>query len=373
MSMNNRQGSAQSSLGIDVLAVSLRDLRRLPFFDMFHSAFLDCVALCGRPPSTSYAIWGGAAANILLMLVRRTRTHFCFHDIEVFATASSNILLDDDLLNAIESRLLHEYKAPLVLGGRSIVEDKCGMPVSTFQDQRISMADGDLFLNNVLLSVNARSTSASLYVPVEVFGPLSRGESSLLMKDASSLQDLHRITRRICRTIGKAIRFDRVAGLFPTNNGLSFISSLIDTYEVLLLAALQKDHKDPRAKLSGTEDWLNEAANLETGRILLCKRVLSESAKRLAGLYGIACNDLTRFERIFVGGITGCDSLLKHPLITLLIDRIVDRASLAALVGPQAMERYYSDFSAYQALGSEELCRRYSLAADLDPPVSLHR
>ncbi len=109
-----------------------------------------------------------------------------------------------------------------------------------------------------------------------------------------------------------------------------------------------------------TSDWISSTniSNVEEGGQFIYISVLSETAKRLAGLHGIGNGDDKLFYNLLWNGVPGVSSVATHPLIRGLNNPAWSSDSVSRMAIAQ---RCYEDFQSYQKPGAERLQVTYSL------------
>lgn len=352
---------------IERFAVDFKRLKQLPFFAALDSFMKDFFTRNGvTDHQISYVIWGGLAANLMLNLIGRSGTHYSLHDIELFLSKGGKIYQPEGLIEALRKDFSSNEYFLLEVGGQSIVKALEGTSVKDFQKQRIHRNDGDLYLNNVILTADHTERRVFVDAPSGTFRGLLAGENALEMKDASDLRHIDRIARRIYRNISKSIRFQQVAGLTLTAETKHQIESLIDAYSNNLYDYFHGSFMSPEEK-GITEEWLANAkiVSVESGKRWLFLKTLSETAKRLAGLQGLNSIDQAGFCRFLLGEETNTNTLFDHPLIQLVQNNLTDPTWPSGVaIRIDIAQQCYLDFSSYQKPGAEKLREIYSLKRD---------
>lgn len=344
---------------IERWSVSHEDLRRLPFFsdlDVCIRGVLD--HLENSFGLLEYVIWGGVAVNLLLCLTRRCQIHYAFHDVELLLIKNDKIFESEYITGLLRSKLMS--KIMLDIGGVAIARIHNGETVNSFGCVRAGLLDGDLLLNHVILIVNNQEQRVIIEAPSGTVSALLCGESDLEMHDASGLKTIDRVARRLYRTISKAIRFERVCGLSLSRKSLAALSRMIDFYIAGLQGFFEGGRNVSKQECAQVENFFNgiKIKSTTDGHKWLFERVVSETAMRLAGIYGLSSLDRTSFVRLVLGGVSSGASVFEHPLIRLLgkglgvQPSITDRSEIAG--------RIYEAFRNYQRPGAELLKDKYS-------------
>lgn len=349
---------------IERFEMDIERLKELPFFfalDRFMVGFFTRNGVEGY--QISYAIWGGVAANLMLEIIGITRIHYSFHDAELFLLKDGNIYQPDDLIGILSEELSSNGRFLLDIGGRTIVKTKEGAPAEYFQATRTHLNDGDLYLNNVILIMDRVKESVRVEAPAGTFKALLAGADTLEVKDASDIRYIDRIARRIYRNISKSIRFEQVAGLTLSVAARECLEKLFDSYLIKLDEFFSGTGMSLEEK-NITAQWIakEKIINIDDGQKWLYFRVLSETAKRLAGLQDISSLDQVGFYRFLLSEERGDTSLFKHPLIELVQNGLTDSSWPSRPdVRLDIVKRCYLDFSKYQRPGAEKLRDAYSL------------
>lgn len=349
---------------IERFEVDVKRLKQLPFFralDRFMKEFFTRNGVTEL--QISYVIWGGLAANLMLSLIGRSGTHYSLHDIELFLLRDGKIYQPEGLIEALRNDFSSNERFLLEVGGQTIIKALQGESVEDFQKQRIHRKDGDLYLNNVILIVDQIERRVFVEAPSGTFRGLLTGEYPLEMKDASDLQHIDRLARRIYRNISKSIRFQQVAGFTLTAEAKNQLESLIDLYSNKLDDYFCSSFMPPEEK-DITEEWLANAkiVSVESGKRWLFLNTLSETAKRLAGLQGLSSLDQAGFCRYLLGEEPNVNTLFDHPLIQLVRNNLTDPTwPSGAAIRLDIAQQCYLDFFKYQKPGAEKLCEAYSL------------
>lgn len=341
-------------------------LQRLPFFCALHEHMMDFFkrnqVVHGE---MSYMVWGGLAANWVLCTTGRCGIHYAFHDIELLFTKAGKIYRSDDLVEALRLEFMSDGSFLLDVDGEFIGTMKDGMSIEDFQRERLGLRDGDLWLNNLIVIVDCANGKVYAEAPAGTFQALFSGISKLEMKDGSDLRYIDRLARRIFRTVGKAIRFEEVAGLSLSDDSQDFLKRLLVSYAQKLEAHFA-GLAMPEDEQTITATWIAGAGVgcPQTGKRWLYERVVSETAKRMAGLRGLSSLDREGFLIFVLGENPGGPPLFDHPLIQLV------RSSLGEMVWEsetmprsEIARKCYEDFRAYQRPGAERLRDRYSMDA----------
>ncbi len=349
---------------IESFLIDIEYLKQLPAFseiDKFMEEFFKRNDVTN--PQISYAIWGGVAANLLLNLIGKTNTYYSFHDIELFLSRERRIYLPDDLINILRNDFSSSRHFLLDLGGIPIIKGFEGMSVKDFQKQRIYRKDGDLFLNNVILSVDREARNVIIYAPSGTIQGLICGENTIKMKNTSDLQDINRIARRIYRNISKSVRFQQVSQLSVDEKTKRSLECLIKSYSNKL------DDYFHGSLLSSEEEkvikeWIasKNLDSADSGKRWLYIMTLSDTAKRLAGLNGVSSLDFSGFSKFLLGDTPGATSLFDNPLIQLIRNDWSDPTwPNESALRLDIIQKCYLDFFQYQKPTAEKLFAFYSL------------
>ena len=350
--------------------VSIESLNQLPFFDAFNRFMEEFFNRNPVGQTISYVIWGGVAANLMLLLIDRSKIHYSLHDIELYFVREDKIYQPDDLIYSLHEELLSNDKFLLEVGGQPIVKIREGFSVQRFQKDRVMLNDGDLLLNSVILIIDRTREKIYVEAPAGTFQALLAGENALEMKDTSDLRSIDRIARRIYRNISKSIRFEIVAGLTLSVKSQGRLKGLIDSYTKKLDDYFNGSHMSLEEKET-TKEWIESAdiASVQSGMRWLYLVSLSETAKRLAGINGVSSLNQIEFVKFLVEKELGGNTLFDHPLIQLtrkgFIDPIWPSEFDARL---DIARRCFADFSRYQKPGAQKLREAYSL----DSPVGVY-
>jgi hypothetical protein len=180
------------------------------------------------------------------------------------------------------------------------------------------------------------------------------GDKGLDLKPASQLLGVDRLARRIQRTVSKVIRLDICAGLALSSAAHSQLMDIVDGY--LAVVATAGRAPETKAWLSAREiespiqaaNWLHVAT-------------ISETAKRLAGLNGVASDDFVSFrDFVLPAGRRNC--IAELPLLEDVRQRlgaVFDRRDMPAAQGIVAI--CHRDFVEYQRSGAEKCIAAFSL------------
>ena len=360
--------SLESSL--DRWEVSMESLNQLPFFDAFSRFMEEFFNRNLIDRTISYVIWGGVAANLMLSLIGRSRIYYSFHDIEVFLVRDDKIYQPDGLIYALHEELLSNDKFLLEVGGQSIVKIREGFSVQRFQKDRVTLNDGDLYLNNVILIIDRTSEKIYIEAPAGTFQALLAGENALEMKGTSDLWCIDRIARRIYRNISKSIRFEIVADLTLSVESQGRLESLIASYTKKLEDYFNDLNMSLEEKET-TKEWIEsvDIASVESGIRWIYLVSLSETAKRLAGIGGVSSLNQIEFVKFLLGRAPGVNTLFDHPLIQLTRKGFIDPIWSSEFdVRLEVAKRCFADFARYQKPGAEKLREAYSL----DSPAGVY-
>ena len=356
-----------SDSNIERFEVDIERLKLLPFFgalDRFMGEFFAHNG--GTDPQLSYVIWGGVAANLLLVLTGRTKVHYSLHDVELFLVRDGRIYQHNGLSDVLKQNFSSNDNFLIEVGGQSIVKNKEGVTVEEFQKDRIYRNDGDLHLNNVILIVDCIKEKVFVEAITGTCHALLTGANALDMKDASDIRYAHRLARRIYRNISKAIRFEHVAGLTLSAAAKERLERLLGAYSTKLDEFFRGEVTAPEER-ELTEKWAANAkiVSVEGGKKWLYLTTLSETAKRLAGLHGLSSLDKFGFWRFLFGEERSTTTLFAYPLIELVRKCVTDSA-WPSQTGDRSCiaESCYLDFSKYQRPGAEKLCEAYSFPGE---------
>lgn len=135
---------------------------------------------------------------------------------------------------------------------------------------------------------------------------------------------------------------------------------MIDFYIAGLQGFFEGGRNVSKQECAQVENFFNgiKIKSTTDGHKWLFERVVSETAMRLAGIYGLSSLDRTSFVRLVLGGASSGASVFEHPLIRLLgkglgvQPSITDRSEIAG--------RIYEAFRNYQRPGAELLKDKYS-------------
>lgn len=353
---------------IERFEVDVNRLKQLPFFDAIDRFMEEFFNGNNRTDSQlSYVIWGGVAANLLLVLTGRTKAYYSIHDVELFLVRDGSIYYHNGYSDILKENLLSNDNFLLELGGQFIIKNKNGVTVEEFQKERIYLNDGDLHLNNVILIVDCNNGKVFFEAIAGTCNALLAGANTLEMKNAADLIYAPRLGRRIYRNISKAIRFEHVAGLTFSKSAKDRLEKLINTYLMKLEEYFSGEVLTPEER-DITKEWTlsSNIFSVESGVKWLYLTTLSETAKRLAGLHGLNSLDKQRFERFIFGEDGNTTSLINHPLIELVRKCVTD-STWPSQSGNRSFiaESCYLDFYKYQRPGAEKLCSAYSLPTKL--------
>lgn len=349
---------------IECFVIDNRHMKQLPFFaalDDFMERFFKKNRVNGT--KISYAIWGGVAANLMLCLIGKCNRHYSYHDIELFLSRDGKIFHPNTLIEKLRVDLSSDPQFLIELGGISIIKGFDGILIDDFQKKRIHRNDGDIYLNNIVLIVNRDEHRIYTLAPQGTFLDLIEGKNSLKVKDASDLQDINRLARRIYRNISKLIRYQQVTRLCVDTEAIQSLERLIKSYSIQLENYFLNS-SIPSEEREITAVWIAgmNIDSVECGKRWLYFMALSETAKRLAGLQGLSNQDQAGFCKFLLNERLGAISLFDHPLIQLIRDSLADptwpRESAVRL---DIAQKCYLDFSKYQKPGAEKLCEYYSI------------
>lgn len=342
---------------IESISIDIKRLEEYPLFNKINKFMEDFFHQNDLNDQISYVIWGGVAANLMLNAIGRTDKCYSYHDIELFLIKNENIYLPNELIEKLKKSISSNGHFLLDLGGIPIVQNFNGMNVNDFQKQRVSRKDGDLILNNVILSINRVKQQVIMKAPKGTFLNIISGDNSIKMKNASDLQDIHQISRRIYRNISKSIRLEEAANLVVYEETMHSLERLIKDY-ILKLDYFFNNSISQSEDKKFIKKWilLKNIENIEIGEKWLYKITLSETSKRLAGLRGVNSLDFPSFCRIFLPDNPNSISLFNHPLIHLI------RRDWKNPAWPEDIEERFSiikdcycDFIQYQKPDAEKM------------------
>lgn len=343
---------------VECVDIARAELTNWPFFAALDAAVSEHLArdYPGRP-GVSYAIWGGAAANMLLWLVGHCNIHFSLHDVELFFIDGGHIIPGGESLDRLASRLENDPAFLVTVGGRRIVEAMLDLTCEDFQQTRLELKDGDLVLNNVLLAMPAQGQRCQFLLPLGLLKSLLCGQPILTAKPNGDLVTLARLFRRMSRTAAKAVRFEHVANAAMERDArreLQDISARLESRMSTAFEAMSSAHADDRS-------WLRDRGlhDIETARHWVVVNTLSEIAKRLAGLHGVSSRDIGRFENLLFGE----PGIARHPFLLSVCDISQDYFARDSALAAGALETCFNDFAAYQLPGAELLVARYLAVA----------
>ena len=253
-------------------------------------------------------IWGGAAANALLMISGKTRRNYTHHDIEFFDTSAGCLAANKNALLSIQNGLRQD-RIFLDLGGLSIATERRGQSVTSFQAQRIALEDGDLELNNVLIEWTIGSALVKFSAPEGTAANLRSAAPTISAKPSTELKRSDRIARRLYRNISKAVRLELSCNTTIDDNLIDHTEDLIVRYIDSL--SLESDG-------NRTPEWLMAEGVFSQQDAIswLCTRVLSELLKRTIRLIDSG-SEIS--EGIYLRAMSGESGLLRHKLLKQLL------------------------------------------------------
>jgi len=322
------------------IEISKKDFLKLPFFlnldKMLNEFYIS------KTNGISYVIWGGVATNLLLQFTNQTNIFFSTHDIEMFFEKDNKILLDNSLYANLNSRLMNDYS--ITIGGISILNRIGVKTVSKFQEDRINLKDGDLFINNIAIRVY--NDKIIVNSSKETLNRIFSRNNLIQMKNKDDLCSIHSISRRIYRTVSKAIRFETYSNLRLDNKATNEMKKLIE----LFIFKLKVCFVD--GKIVKNNEWLkqNKINNYKQGVNWLYKKTLSETAKRLLKYNG---NSLIEFN-----------SLLENQTEIWMNNRLF--YSIYKLKTSSTLtknDEIFIIFKGYKVKGDEEQFSKYSTKA----------
>jgi hypothetical protein len=291
-----------------------------------------------------YLIWGGVAANLLLMAMGRTHIFYSLHDIEFLRIAHDRIAPVPERATHISFPLPGDRLASLPIGGTRIPTTCYGLAVADFQSRRIAMCDGDLYLNNIGIAVERSAGRLDIYCPVGTIDMLRSG-GHVDAKPHTSLDVPERISRRVTRSIAKATRLWQVANL-PASTSLCVTQQELITRFLSVFTA--SDGADT-SRLGSSYEWATEHAidDLPSAGQWLFDTAVAETIKRLAVLYLSDGHDVESFNSFLDEAVSVLVvenvSLLSEA--KLLIERITRQR--INVLGDATRLRCYNDFKGY--------------------------
>lgn len=300
---------------------------------------------------TSFFIWGGLAAELLLRDVGVECSRFTLHDVEMCFTRNDRLFNAPFLATSLDHQFLHDPDIALRIGGLPITDPKQGISIEQFQDTRTRLADGDLFLNNVALVRTQPNRQWEFIIPEVLAIELERGLHSVEMKDTSSLVGSQKIGRRIYRNISKALRLNIAAGLeisskleFETMSlATKFRNEWVDTSDNQLPSNLVPDYAAISRSACGI-------ATRHSACVWLYSKTFSEVAMRTVGLHVSGKPTKEEFQSFALGSTEGAP-ITSQPLMIALAEHLnisrEESLDLATNVLPYAFSNYlkYSHFS----------------------------
>lgn len=349
---------------IDIFEISIDDIKILPFFKKFHNFITNFITRnYGAHHNITYIIWGGVASNILLQLTGKTNLYYSLHDIELFLAKDGFIHNHGDILEKLNNELKLNNEFLLEIGGLPIIKNKVGMSLNEYQKRRIYLKNGDLCLNDVIMIVDCIKGKVIIETATGTCHALLAGINTIETKDPSEIKHINRISRRIYRTISKAIRYEYVAGLTLSSESRKCINNLLAEY-IKKLDEFFINEPSELDEIESTKQWISneKIISTESGKRWLYLTTLSETAKRLAGLQYLSSLNRTEFLKFLLDEESIITNILEHPLIEI-IRKCLDDPDWPSITSVRVdiAERCYSDFSKYQRPGAEKLCALYSL------------
>lgn len=187
--------------GAERWEINTKRLERMPFFGAING-FMEEFFIANKVTDRqiSYAIWGGVAANLLLNIIDRSKTHYSLHDIEMFFVRRGRIYQPEHLVGILKQSISTNNHFLLEVGGQFIAKIKQGVSIEDFQNERINLRDGDLYLNGVILIIDRINGKVVVDLPSGMIQELISGGDKLDMKDSSNLRHIDRLARRVYRT-----------------------------------------------------------------------------------------------------------------------------------------------------------------------------
>ncbi|WP_141513623.1 hypothetical protein [Ramlibacter sp. WS9] len=327
-----------------------------PFFKAFDDSVGDFLNRSEyRHQSHSYVIWGGVASDVLLGVFGASVEHYSLHDIEFFFVCDGHIATDNAITSAFNSEVSTDPRFLLELGGGSIVQRLGYISVLEFQRQRALRRDGDLFLNSVALAVDRKLNSVIVSAPRGTIESI--GRATLLVKDSADISSASSASRRICRNVSKAIRYERVAALHAGPDLTASIAQLVRLY-----CKHADDHTwNHTAALTSffPSDWIlgGRLTSAQERKTWLWTRTLSEVSKRLAGLSGCSSLDFLAFKKCV---LTYLEELSGHPLMLAVRQNLLETGWCEIEVDAEIIKGFFTDFQRYQKPFAETLRTMYS-------------
>ena len=320
--------------------ISKKDFLKLPFFSSLDKMLNEFYIT--KANGISYVIWGGVATNLLLQFTNQTNIFFSTHDIEIFFEKDNKVLLDDSLYDNLNSRLMNDYS--ITIGGISILNKIGVKTVLKFQEDRIALRDGDLFINNIAIRVY--NDKIIVNSSKETLDRIFSRNIQIQMKSKQNLCNMHSISRRIYRTVSKVIRFETYTNLRLDNKANNEMKKLIELFTLKLKACFLD------GKIVKNNEWLkqNRINDYSQGVDWLYQKTLSETAKRLLKYEG---NSLTEFT-----------DLLENQTGVWLNNRLfysINKLKTSSTLTKN--DEIFNIFKTYKIKGAEELFSKYSTKA----------
>jgi hypothetical protein len=309
----------------------------------------------------SYLVWGGVAVNLVLQALGLCKKYYSLHDVEMMLVGGDGrICYSDDLLLDLNSLLANTAGLPLVVGGIPIWRQYSGLPLATFSLNRVHLRDGDLDINRLALVVEDAGRLVTIEDPSACMRALVRGDRTIAMVEASDLQSVEQLARRVYRTISKAIRFDIVAQLGLAALSQDLLRQIILRFMDRVSAGIRGEHAE-RCLSPSERAWLsrNAIADRSSAGNWLAKRTLIETTIRTAGIYGVSSTDREGFLAFFRGELPCSETVVGHSLLGLLKMEIGAVSTVLHEDGNVGAEAYAA-FVKHQLPGAEALCRMYS-------------
>lgn len=308
-----------------------------------------------------FVIWGGLAANLLLMLSGHTRQHFCIHDIEIFSTTGDAIANDSGFAAELQHRLAAAGDLPLPVGGSGIVGQKAGMSVREFQRQRVTLLDGDLLLHNIVASHSIGSDTVCFILPRELKASLCAASFEIRCKSSAGLDSAEKIARRIRRNVSKATRFHELTAARISSSLIDETVSHFHRFLTLSVASAPTLGSCGSSAAAGSFDTPADAAHW------LCSGVLAETAMRnfIQNRRVVTANDdgLMNYLSDAVFGDTGKS---RMPLLSALMTEASNNTGMgvASLLEASLLNDYRSQSAKYQVPSALDLIVRFSLVRE---------
>ena len=275
---------------LDAMEVPIAALRSNSFFTMLERELQTWQAAnIGLEGNIAFAVWGGGAVEFLLHVLGYRIRHFTVHDLELLILRDEVIWYDEILVSSLDRKL--RVQLGLRLGARPLYRRVDGKHIRDFQRTRVALRDGDLVLNNVLVTLSPRQTVAKFSAPRRAFGRINETKYAVDVKSWKDLTTLPRLFHRLSRSTSKAVRLEFLCGLKYSPNGLRAMKQLLGCYSILL---------DKSLKGSATSDdrkWLSDhgITTGSAGLLRLWEECICETAVRLAPVSGISIQDYIRF------------------------------------------------------------------------------